>query len=86
MSYGAKMGSRWYTGTKQSHISLMNMMNKVELVTLDEMIKDIERMPEHALMMGINHYDFLRLLYLLKAALSEKSGKGSPQEAEAAPH
>jgi hypothetical protein len=35
---------------------------------LDEMIKDFEKNIENFPAMGISNYDFLRLLYFLKAA------------------
>ncbi len=34
---------------------------------LDEMIKNIENLPEHAKLTSINHYDHSALLYLLSA-------------------
>lgn len=42
--------------------------NKKELIEmLDEMNKNIESLPPHALILPINHYDFSALLILLKA-------------------
>lgn len=41
---------------------------KQELIEmLDEMNRNIERLPAHALIQSINHYDFSALLILLSA-------------------
>lgn len=47
-----------------SHADLLNM--------LDEMIKSIESLPEHAKLTSINHYDHASLLYLLSAIFRSK--------------
>lgn len=39
---------------------------------LDEMIKNIEQLPEHAKLTSINHYDYNSLLYLLSAIFRSK--------------
>jgi len=39
---------------------------------LDEMIKNIEQLPEHAKLTSINHYDYSSLLYLLSAIFRSK--------------
>lgn len=42
--------------------------SKQELIEmLDEMNRNIERLPAHALIQSINHYDFSALLILLSA-------------------
>ena len=38
----------------------------IKLSMLDEMIKGIERMPDHALSTPINHYDYLAMLTLMR--------------------
>ncbi len=46
---------------------------KEHLEMLNDMIKNIEALPEYAKQIGINHYDFLSLLYLLKAMFRSKA-------------
>lgn len=46
-------------------------------IELDEMIKDFEKNIENFPAMGISNYDFLRLLYFLKAAFSEPKTPGA---------
>ncbi len=47
-----------------------NKPTKQELIEmLDEMNRNIERLPAHALIQSINHYDFSALLILLSAIL-----------------
>ena len=55
-------------------------MNREHLDTINDMIKDIERLPEHALMVSVNHYDWLRMLYLLKAVLADSVEKSSLEQ------
>ena len=40
---------------------------------LDEMNRNIEKLPAHALIMPINHYDFSALLILLSAILKAEA-------------
>lgn len=42
---------------------------------LDEMIKSIEAMPPNAMVISINHYDFLSLLVLLQSIFSFDESK-----------
>ena len=47
-------------------------LKKAELLSeLEMMIKNIEGLPSHALILPINHYDFCSLLILLSALLRE---------------
>lgn len=44
--------------------------NREELLKeLDEMIKNIEKLPPHAQILPINHYDFCALMIVLSAIL-----------------
>lgn len=46
---------------------------RMELIDmLDEMNSNIERMPAHALIMPVNHYDFSALIILLSAILKSE--------------
>lgn len=48
-------------------------LSKSDLLNmLDEMIKNIENLPEHAKLTSINHYDYSSLLYLLSAIFRSK--------------
>lgn len=44
-------------------------MEKEDKITIvvDDLIERIEKMPPGAMQIGINHYDFLTILYLFKA-------------------
>ncbi len=55
---------------EQSNIndnSIPSLSRSDLLNMLDEMIKNIEALPEHAKLTSINHYDHSALLYLLSA-------------------
>ena len=50
-----------------------NFLARSDLLNmLDEMIKSIESLPEHAKLTSINHYDYSSLLYLLAAIFRSK--------------
>ncbi len=47
------------------------------LAALDEMIKRIEEMPKQAMVVAINHYDFVSLLILLSSIFRSESSDNS---------
>jgi hypothetical protein len=52
-------------------------VTKIELLNaLDEMIKRIEDMPQNALVVAINHYDYLSILTLLSCIFRCESDEG----------
>ncbi len=50
-------------------------VSKADLIdALDEMIKRIEDMPQQAMIVSINHYDFVSLLILLSSIFRSEEG------------
>ena len=47
------------------------------LIELDNMIKRIEDMPQQAMIVSINHYDFVSLLILLSSIFNSEGGDNS---------
>lgn len=66
----------------EQDIEELPKMTKKELIEmLDEMNRNIEKLPPHALISPINHYDFSALLILLSAILkSENKFIDQPQD------
>jgi len=70
---GNEIDVKVFEDVSNSHIekeeNVLKPDKKEQLIMLDEMIKNIEKLPENAMITPINHYDFCSLLILLSSIL-----------------